>query len=90
MIFARRSPASIALLALAAAGLGGCLGASDPTVEFRDLADIPARPEVTAREINQQAVQSLAEDRARTAQAADRLRSEPFAEPEPAPKRPVP
>jgi hypothetical protein len=86
----RRSPATIALLLLASAGLGGCFGASGSTVVFRDLADIPARPEVTARETNDQAVQSLAEDRARTAQAAERLRSEPFSPPEPAPKRPEP
>jgi hypothetical protein len=54
-------------------------------VEFRDLADIPERPGVTAREVNDQAVQSLEEDRARTAQAAESLRNEPFSTPEPAP-----
>jgi hypothetical protein len=54
-------------------------------VEFRDLADIPEKPAVTAREVNDQAAQSLAEDRARTAQAIEGLRNEPFSPPEPAP-----
>jgi len=54
-------------------------------VQFRDLADIPEKPEVTERAVNDEAVQSLQEDRARTAQAAESLRSEPFSPPEPAP-----
>lgn len=82
--------ASIVLLALLAAGLGGCAGASGNMVVYRDLADIPERPEVTAREANDQAAQSLMEDRARTARAVESLRSEPFAPPEPAPTRPDP
>jgi len=53
-------------------------------VQFRDLADIPERPGVTARAVNDEAVESLKEDRARTAQAAEGLRSEPFSPPEPA------
>ena len=40
-------------------------------VVFRDLADIPERPGVTAREVNDQAAKSLADDRARTAQAIE-------------------
>jgi hypothetical protein len=56
-------------------------------VVFRDLADIPARPDVTQRTLNDQAVQALEEDRARAAQAAEDLRSAPFATPEPAPVR---
>jgi hypothetical protein len=73
------------LFALAAMILGGCSGASGIMVEFRDLADIPERPEVTNRAANDEAVQSLTEDRARAAQAAESLRSEPFSPPEPAP-----
>ena len=73
-----------ALFALAATILGGCSGATGMMVQYRDLADIPERPGVTARAVNDQAVEALKEDRARTAQAAESLRSEPFAQPEPA------
>jgi len=82
--------APVALLALLAVSMGGCTGASGTMVVFRDLADIPERPDVTAREVNDRAAQSLEEDRARTAQAIDDLRSEPFSPPEPAPVRPDP
>jgi hypothetical protein len=85
MVLTKSLPVSAALLTLAALGLGGCLGTSDPMVQFRDLADIPEKPAVTAREVNDQAAQSLAEDRARTAQAVEDLRNEPFSPPEPAP-----
>jgi hypothetical protein len=87
MVLTKPLSASVALLAVA---LGGCLGTSDPMVEFRDLADIPERPGVTTREVNDEAAQSLADDRARTAQAIESLRSEPFSTPEPAPMRPDP
>ena len=86
MLLTNRLSAAVALLV----ALGGCAGASGNMVEFRDLADIPERPDVTARGVNEQAEQALAEDRARTAQAIERLRSEPFAAPEPAPARPDP
>ena len=82
--------APIAVLALLAAGLGGCLGASNNMVVYRDLADIPERPDVTAREVNDQAAQSLMDDRARATRAIESLRSEPFDPPEPAPTRPDP
>ena len=85
MVLTKPLPVSVALFALAAAGLGGCQGASGTMVQFRDLADIPEKPAVTAREVNDQAAQSLAEDRARTAQAIEDLRNEPFSPPEPAP-----
>lgn len=54
-------------------------------VQFRDLADIPERPGVTAREVNDRAVDALKEDRARAELAAERLRGEPFSPPDPAP-----
>lgn len=85
MVLTKPLSVSVALLALGAMALGGCAGASGSMVVFRDLADIPERPEVTAREVNDQAAQSLAEDRARTAQAIESLRSEPVIPPEPAP-----
>ena len=78
------------VLALVAVVLGSCLGASGTMVVFRDLADIPERPAVTARELNDQAVESLKEERSRAAQAAEDLRREPFAPPEPAQMRPDP
>jgi len=89
MAFRKPLSASTALLALMAVALCGC-GSTGNMVVFRDLADIPDRPEVTASELNDQAVQSLMEDRARTAQAAESLRREPFAPPDPAPARPEP
>ena len=82
--------ALMGLLALGAPVLGGCLGVSNDMVMFRDLADIPERPAVTAREMNDKAAESLSADRARTAQAAESLRNEPFTAPEPAPVRPPP
>jgi hypothetical protein len=85
MVLTKTLPVSVVLFALAALLLGGCFGTSGNMVVFRDLADIPERPEVTAPEVNTRATQSLEEDRARTAQAAERLRNEPFSPPEPAP-----
>ena len=90
MVLAKTLLGPVALLGLLSVSLGGCLGTSDTMVVFRDLADIPERPDVTAREVNDRAAQSLEEDRARTAQAIDGLRNEPFAIPEPAPVRPDP
>ena len=90
MVLSKPLSTSRALLALVAVALGGCLGSPDTMVVFRDLADIPERPDVTAREVNDQAAQSLEEDRARTAQAIEDLRNEPFTPPEPAPMRPDP
>jgi hypothetical protein len=85
MVLTKPLPLSTAVFALAAVGLGGCLGTSGTMVQFRDLADIPEKPAVTAREVNDRAAQSLAEDRARAAQAIEGLRNEPFSPPEPAP-----
>ena len=85
MVLTKPLSASGALLALLAVALGGCLGSPDTMIMFRDLADIPERPGVTAREVNDQAAKSLEDDRARTAQAIESLRSEPFFPPEPAP-----
>jgi len=85
MVLTKPLSASFALLALLAVALGGCLGAPDNMIVFRDLADIPERPDITAREVNDEAAKALAEDRARTAQAIESLRSEPFTPPEPAP-----
>jgi hypothetical protein len=75
---------------VAPVALGGCRSSVGGMVVFRDLADIPERPAVTAREVNELAVESLKEDRARTAQAAEDLRVEPIVPPEPAPMRPDP
>ena len=88
MAFTKPLPAFLAPLALAAVVLGGC-GASSGIVEFRDLADISEKPDVTAREENDQAAQVLMEDRARTAQAIESLRNEPFTPPEPASRRTI-
>ena len=84
MVLTKPLPVLSALFALAAAILGGCSGATGMMVQYRDLADIPEKPEVTARAENDEAVESLMEDRARTAQAAEGLRSAPFSPPEPA------
>ena len=90
MVLTKPLSAAVALLALLSVSLGSCTAASDSMVVFRDLADIPERPDVTARAVNERAAQSLEEDRARTAQAIEDLRNEPFTPPEPAPMRPDP
>lgn len=90
MVLTNSLSVSMVVLGLLPVALGGCGGASERMVVFRDLADIPERPAVTAREMNDQALEALKEDRARTAQAAEDLRSEPFAPPEPAPMSPNP
>jgi hypothetical protein len=53
-----------------------------PTV-YRDLADIPEAPPVSRPEVNQEAIQSLMMDRAKTAQTAEDLRQQPFTMPDP-------
>ena len=90
MVLTKPLSASGALMVLLAVALGGCLGSPNAMVVYRDLADIPERPGVTAREVNDQAAKSLEDDRARTAQAIEGLRTEPFTPPEPAPMRPDP
>jgi hypothetical protein len=49
---------------------------------YRDLADIPSPPRVTPPEMNQNTIQTLTDDRAKTAQAADDLRRQPFDQPD--------
>jgi hypothetical protein len=90
MALTRSLSLSVTLLVSFAAVLGGCGGASGTMVVFRDLADIPDRPAVTDRADNDEAIKALMEDRASTAQAAESLRNEPFAAPEPAPTRAPP
>ena len=51
---------------------------------YRDLADIPEPPKISAPEENQEAIESLSTDRAKTAQSAEELRRQPFTMPEPA------
>jgi hypothetical protein len=50
---------------------------------YRDLADIPEPPAVSPPEANQEAIQSLTMDRAKTAQTAEDLRRQPFTMPDP-------
>jgi hypothetical protein len=61
------------------------IAATTGPVVYRDLADIPARPEVVSPENREEAIKALSEDRAATAQAASRLRTAPFDQPDPAP-----
>jgi hypothetical protein len=49
---------------------------------YRDLADIPDPPPITPMEANQGTIQALTEDRAKTAQAAEDLRRQPFNQPD--------
>jgi hypothetical protein len=49
---------------------------------YRDLADIPQPPVVTSHEDNESTIQTLTEDRAKTAQAGEDLRKEPFDQPD--------
>ena len=51
---------------------------------YRDLADIPEPPVISPPEANQEAIDSLMADRAKTAQTAEALRQQPFTMPDPA------
>jgi hypothetical protein len=51
---------------------------------YRDLSDIPEAPAVTSMEKNEDAIQALAQDRAKAAEAGQDLRGQPFDEPDPA------
>ena len=54
-------------------------------VTYRDLATIPVRPFRTGEEENRETSDALDADRAATAEAANRLKAEPFEMPAPAP-----
>jgi hypothetical protein len=49
---------------------------------YRDLADIPPAPSVTPMADNEMTIEGLAQDRAKTAQAAEDLRRQPFMQPD--------
>ena len=55
----------------------------DAAPMYRDLADIPEPPAITAQKDNETTIQALSEDRANTAQAAEDLRRQPFDQPDP-------
>ena len=82
----------------AAFGLTACAGTLDisgahlppPTAMdempvYRNLADLPEKPDVGSQQEHQAAVQTLTADRARTAAAASSLRNQNLAAPAPAP-----
>ena len=88
-------------LSTLAVALAGCAGLPDVggrplppeppqagPVVYRDLADIPEAPSITPADANEAAIQMLAAERATTAVAAEDLRRQPFAPPEPAPPLP--
>jgi type IV pilus biogenesis protein CpaD/CtpE len=52
-------------------------------IVYRDLADIPEAPPVSPAKANQEAIQSLMMDRAKTAQTTEDLRQQPFNMPDP-------
>ena len=54
---------------------------STPPV-YRDLADIPDPPAITPQAANTMTIETLAQDRAKTAQAAEDLRRQPFMQPD--------
>ena len=84
-----RAFAALCLLGLAACSslprIGGSpLPPETSSVEpvYRDLADIPLAPPVTPRADNEVTIKGLAEDRAKTAQAVENLRQQPFTQPD--------
>jgi len=88
-------PPLLALILAACAGLPAIGGRPLPPATgqagaplYRDLAGIPDPPPISLPEANQAAIQSLTMDRARTAEAAEDLRRQPFAPPDPAPPLP--
>lgn len=81
--------AALGLLALAACSSLPKIGGSPLPPEmtpvepvYRDLADIPAAPSITPMADNEMTIKDLAEDRAKTAQAAEDLRRQPFMQPD--------
>jgi hypothetical protein len=54
----------------------------EPPPMYRDLADIPEPPPITPVAENESTIQTLTEDRAKTAQAAEDLRRQPFDQPD--------
>ena len=88
-LFLRGSLLGLACLASACAfrpmGFDADIG-PDP-VMFSDLANLPEKPPAPDLAGRDAAVQSLTMDRAMAAAAAEELRREPFATPDPAPPR---
>ena len=58
-------------------------GASADSPGYRNLADLPERPKPVDSMENQETVRTLTQERAKTAEEGERLRSQPFATPEP-------
>jgi len=54
----------------------------EPAPVYRDLADIPEPPPITPQAQNESTIQTLTEDRAKAAQAAQDLRRQPFDQPD--------
>ena len=88
-VWQARAYASLGLLLLACCSnlprIGGAqLPPDTSTVEpvYRDLADIPDPPATTPQADNDMTIQGLAQDRAKTAQAAEDLRQQPFMQPD--------
>ena len=59
-------------------------------VSYKALSEIPARPEAPEAGMREETVEALTADRAATAQAASRLRDEPFKPPDPPPPQGAP
>jgi len=91
MVFSHRSSFGACLaLGLMGLGLAACAGRNGPPPVYRDLADIPNRPQVAPQSANDAVAQSLSEDRTRTNQAAEDLRRAPFDTPPGATMTPAP
>ena len=80
--------ACMCLFALTAcSGVPKIAGAPLPDVTtnppvYRDLADIPEPPPIMPQAANEMTIETLAQDRAKTAQAAEDLRQQPFMQPD--------
>jgi hypothetical protein len=92
-VWEARAVAALGLLALAACSSLPRIGGSPLPPEtspvepvYRDLADIPEAPSVTPMADNEMTIKDLAQDRAKTAQAAEDLRRQPFMQPDSATK----
>jgi hypothetical protein len=83
-------PSLMAVALVACAGLPAIEGKQLPTdaapagpIVYRDLADIPEAPPISPPAANQEAIESLMTDRAKTAETAEDLRRQPFNMPDP-------
>ena len=77
----------VSACAIRPAGFDADTGANGEPPMFRNLAGLPEKPPAPEMDAAEKAKQALTADRATAAAAADELRREPFAMPDPPPPK---